>query len=274
MKMAGKVIPDVTLASADPQLLLCWEEKVRLGAECSLLLKHSKGKIFTILKSSSFSTQKPNVPSSTPEIPPKAGKKKRKTRNKKKRLESLLAYHQRLVTDKGMPPSNLMVQHAAALSSPLVQTELEETRHFNCDICNFTSNSKLGVDEHIGISHKGQQKPVKSIAEEFDSKQVTNIPKDKQSEEENYIKLKCKICENSFQTSDALNEHWELELYCKTCEQCIQGVYEGQSKHCLPDDEVHTTHEWHKVSNKCNECVYVTKNSSNLQMHIKKKHDK
>ena len=54
--MADKVIPDVTLASADPHLVLCWEEKVRLGAECFLLLKHSKGKIITILKSSSFNS--------------------------------------------------------------------------------------------------------------------------------------------------------------------------------------------------------------------------
>ena len=41
MKMADKVIPDVTLASADHRLVLCWEEKVRLEAECSLWLKHS-----------------------------------------------------------------------------------------------------------------------------------------------------------------------------------------------------------------------------------------
>ena len=44
-------IPNVTLASADPALLLCWENMVRQGTECSLLLKHSKGKIITILKS-------------------------------------------------------------------------------------------------------------------------------------------------------------------------------------------------------------------------------
>ena len=91
--MAGKVFP-VTLASADPQLLLCWEEKVRLGAECSLSLKHSKGKIVTILKSSSLRSKKPNISSSSTIVPPKAGKpinppkaeKKKKTRNKKKRL--------------------------------------------------------------------------------------------------------------------------------------------------------------------------------------------
>jgi hypothetical protein len=48
--MTDTNIPDVTLASVDPALLSCWEEKVKQGVECSLLLKHSKGKIITILK--------------------------------------------------------------------------------------------------------------------------------------------------------------------------------------------------------------------------------
>ena len=41
---------DVTLASADPSLLLCWEEKARQGLECSTLLKHRRGEVITILK--------------------------------------------------------------------------------------------------------------------------------------------------------------------------------------------------------------------------------
>ena len=54
--MASKPIPDVTLACVDPALLQCWEEKVRQGADCSLLLKHRKGKITTILKSVTITT--------------------------------------------------------------------------------------------------------------------------------------------------------------------------------------------------------------------------
>ena len=154
MKMAGKVIPDVTLASADPQLLLCWEEKVRLGAECSLLLKHSKGKIVTILKSSSLTSLKPKISSSLPIIPPKAGKKKKKTRNKKKRLESLLTYHQRLVTEKGMPPSRLMLQHAAAPPAQPVNTKQNEKELLTCNYCEYSTPSKLGLVGHIGIRHK------------------------------------------------------------------------------------------------------------------------
>ena len=40
--MAGKDIPDVTLATVDPELLLCVKEKVKHGAECSLLMKDRK----------------------------------------------------------------------------------------------------------------------------------------------------------------------------------------------------------------------------------------
>ena len=76
--MADKKFADVTLAYADHDLLLCWEEKVKQGAECAtILLKHSKGKIETILKSRSSKIIQPMVlPSANkPSIP--AEKKKR-----------------------------------------------------------------------------------------------------------------------------------------------------------------------------------------------------
>ena len=72
-----KNIPDVTLACADPALLLCWEEKVKLGIECSLLLKHSKGKIITTLKTFSAIIAEPNIIVSTLSSN-QADKKKRK----------------------------------------------------------------------------------------------------------------------------------------------------------------------------------------------------
>ena len=163
--MADKVIPDVTLSSADPHLVLCWEEKVSLGAECSLLLKHSKGKIITILKSSSFNSQKPKISSFSPVVPPKAGKKKpKKARNNKKRLESLLAYHQRLVTDKGMPPSKLMLQHAATAPALPVSTPTKKEQ-FSCNHCEYSTPSKLGLVGHKGIKHKGPQRPEVSCEE-------------------------------------------------------------------------------------------------------------
>jgi hypothetical protein len=116
--MTDTNIPDVTLwildPSVDPALLSCWEEKVKQGVECSLLLKHSKGKIITILKSIvSSSPEAKASPFLKPSLTEKPKKKKKNKGNKTKRLESLLSFHQRLVEEKGMPPSKLMEQHAA-----------------------------------------------------------------------------------------------------------------------------------------------------------------
>ena len=69
---------------------------------------------------------------------------------------------------------------------------------------------------------------------------MTTLPKDQE--------FKSRVCKNSCQTSNDLNEHWELELFCKTCEEFIEVFYEGQSENCLPDDEEHITHEWTKIS--------------------------
>ena len=156
--MADKKFSDVTLAFADCDLLLCWEEKVKQGAECTLLLKHSKGKIETILKSRSSKISQPKVlPSADkPSIP--AEKKKRKKANKKKRLEALLAFQKRLVEEKGLPPSRLMLQQAAVSPSNSVQAEIEEFEHFRCDHCEYTTFSKHGVSVHMGYRHKNQQK--------------------------------------------------------------------------------------------------------------------
>ena len=104
-------IRDDTLASADPTLLSCWEEKVKQGVECSLVLKHSKGKIVTTLSCSV--SRIPDARSPSPPAPASNPKKRRKRGGGQKRLEALLSYQQRLVEEKGLPPSRLMLQHAA-----------------------------------------------------------------------------------------------------------------------------------------------------------------
>ena len=52
--MADKVFCDVALDHADLALLQCWKEKVSKGFECSVMLKHSKRRVTTILTSSSL----------------------------------------------------------------------------------------------------------------------------------------------------------------------------------------------------------------------------
>ena len=163
MKMAAAEYPDMPLVSVDASLLSCWEEKVKLGVDCSLVLKHSKGKVVTILKCSSAIAKRPPNSSSSRAASSSASphaeeKKKKKNKNKggrKKKLEAMLSYQKRLVVEKGLPPSRLMLEHAAlAESLPPFNGSV-----FKCDQCEFTSASKRGVNVHIGHAHKESQKP-------------------------------------------------------------------------------------------------------------------
>ena len=91
---------------------------------------------------------------SSPSLSPSAKKKKRKG-GKKKKLEKLLAYHQRLVVEKGLPPSRLMEEHAAISSTPSDQSTGAEK--FKCDHCDFTTDSQRGLKVHVGRSHKNTE---------------------------------------------------------------------------------------------------------------------
>ena len=54
-----------------------------------------------------------------------------------------------------------------------------------------------------------------------------SLPKKMQSEPKKRNIFKCKACMKMFQTSEDLDDHCSMELYCKTCEQCIGGYYES-----------------------------------------------
>ena len=153
---------DVTLAHVDPLLLSCWEGMVKRGEDCSLLLKHSKGKMIATLQSIKPTTTSCSTSSFT------SAKRRKKKGDKKKKLEKLLAYHQRLVVEKGLPPSRLMEEHAAA-SSP----EKKKTK-FKCDQCNFESESQRGLKVHIGRSHKDPE----VLREEHEVSMVISEPSD------------------------------------------------------------------------------------------------
>ena len=195
--MAATDIPDVTLASADPAILLCWEEQVKKGVDCSILIKHSRGKITTILTSSKNRNVEAKVPGVAHSPSEKILKKKNKG-GKKKRLEKLLSYHQRLVEEKGLPPSRLMLQHSVPAPSPCppaqpVQVDISE--NFDCDQCDYTSKSKQGLRIHTGHKHKEMQMLV--TCDHF----------------------KCVICGMGFNTENCLNDHVNSE-HANECDKC------------------------------------------------------
>ena len=129
---------DVTLALVDANVLACWESKVKLGLECSLLLKHSQGKITTTLQYSSSSLPPPH---SQAEKVKKKEQRRKKTKRSAKKFEALLAYQKRLVEEKGLPPSKLMLQHATvntSSSSPVSEPD-KVREEFKCGECEFSS---------------------------------------------------------------------------------------------------------------------------------------
>ena len=141
---------DVTLAFADSDLFQCWNKKVKQGRECSLLLEFKNGNVTTTLKVSktrSFEAKTPIVDSKS-----LAEKKSTKKKKKKHDLPKLLAYHKRLVEEKGLPPSNLMLKHADEASSPSPPSQKpgREESNFKCDHCEFKSKSQRAFQTHIG----------------------------------------------------------------------------------------------------------------------------
>ena len=122
--MVAPNIPDVTLTSADPALLLCWEEQVKQGKDCFLVLKYQGGKITTTLQVSKW--HEPVTPKlkQMPQASSQAEKKAK--RNKKKKLEKLLSFHESLVNKKGLPQSRLMLLHSQ-----------QKNEQFKCDQCDY-----------------------------------------------------------------------------------------------------------------------------------------
>jgi hypothetical protein len=167
--MSGVESSGVTLALVDPSILSCWEEMVKQGKECSLILKHNKGNVTVKLQSTNKVSSLPQAPlSASPAV------KKRKKTSKKKRLERLLAYHQRLVEERGLPPSRLMLQQAAVVSATASSTSQpsqspgQNEKQFKCDQCEFSSESQRGLKVHMGRRHKDLQLPETLRAEEHE----------------------------------------------------------------------------------------------------------
>ena len=167
--MSGVESSGVTLALVDPSILSCWEEMVKQGKECSLILKHNKGKVTVKLQSTNKVSSLPQASlSASPAV------KKRKKTSKKKRLERLLVYHQRLVEERGLPPSRLMLQQAAVVSATASSTSQpsqspgRNEKQFKCDQCDFSSESQRGLKVHMGRRHKDLQLPENLREEEHE----------------------------------------------------------------------------------------------------------
>ena len=179
---------------------------MKQGLECSLVLKHSRGKIVTTLSCSV--SRNPDARSPSPPVPASKSKpkKRRKRGGGKKRLEALLSYQQRLVEEKGLPPSRLMLQQAAVASGeeaamqarihlPTTQAGDWRQRMFKCDLCDFYSSGQEGVSDHMKKAH-------------------------------NPLSTCCVNCEKTFISVAALKVHNDAAtVYCHSCQRCMNDDF-------------------------------------------------
>ena len=206
----------VTLALVDSTILSCWDEMVK---------QHSKGNVTVELQSTSKVS-----PLAQASMSASAEAKKGKKKSKKKRLERLLAYHQRLVEERGLPPSRLMLQQAAAVSTSEPSPGQTE-KQFKCDQCEFTSESQRGFKVHMGRRHKdlqlpenlrdGEQflavSPLKEVREELPAATEVSSPTSVSDSV-----AKCVCCGQRCQSEEALRIHLRdkhgLPKICSDCD--------------------------------------------------------
>ena len=195
---------------------------MKQGADCSLHLQHKKGVITTTLKCSS--TRKTPCSSKNAQA-----EKKQKKKTSKNKFEALLSYHQRLVDEKGLPPSKLMVQLAAASSS--VSTEVEHD--FKCKICDFKSTSKHGVDVHTGIKHKQEEQSEPEVLRIAEVDNYLDISEVSEKRDESILP--------PLANSTLTNEKKE-ETSCFKCEYCKHKA-KSEIKLSIHISKIHSIHE-------------------------------
>ena len=215
---------DVTLALVDPTLLSSWEGMVKRGEECSLLLKHSKGKITVTLQCTT-----PTTPSSSTSSPSSSAKKRKKSKgSKEKRLKALLDYHQRLVVEKGLPPSRLMEQHAAASttapSSPAQSSGQVKEKQFQCDECDFSSESQRGLKVHVGRSHKNPEILREELLEDslnLSQSQASDIREDVSSSKVDLSSMETDLVLPHFCGPNPTRQDESEDQYVFACDDCF-----------------------------------------------------
>ena len=153
---------------------------------------------------------------------------------KKKNLLKLLDYQQKLVKEKGLPPSNLRLKQAAEAPSPPPPAQkpgLKDGGTFQCDQCDNTFNSQRKLRKHIRKKHANPQKPEELRDGELDKSLNLSVA----SEER---------CNSSLSVTDSLvkpDKVSDQELYdlfvvtgeCGFCEYRHPVSYRSQDERIL-----------------------------------------
>ena len=176
----------------------------------------------------------------------------KKTKRSTKKLESLLAFQKRLVEEKGLPPSKLMLQHATvntSSSSPVSEPD-KVREEFKCGECEFSSKSKRGLKTHITRTHKDTQRPeVQSeVLEDLRSEEhqnSLNISELSQERESSLVNA-----DNSSMSSTPVKETVSDSVADKCVLKCASC-----GKRCSSEEAVRIhLREKHRLPEKCSDC--------------------
>ena len=238
---------DVTLASADAAILLCWEEKVKQKKDCSLLLQSRGGRVITTIKV--IGPRNHEVSDSNSSLPPEfqAETKKKKTnrQSNKLKLAKLPQYHQRKVEEEGLPPSRLMLEQAAAAPAKLTSPEPNSSQEkFQCDKCDYKTETLRGLNVHIGRKHK-EPEILRS------DQQDTSLDLSDAEEER----------EHSFSLTNTTTTHEEsdLEFTSSAESECGQCDFIGNSRTAIEEHIVNN----HSECTRCKSKFETTKDIRN-----------
>ena len=246
--MAGKDSTDVTLAHVDPSIVSCWDKMVKLDRECSLLLKHSKGKVIATLQCTTPIKTTTSSNFSTPSAEEEKKKKRRRKGGKKRKLEKLLAYHQRLVAEKGLPPSRLMEEHAALSVSP--STKITSEKQFKCDQCDFGSDTQRGLKVHVGRSHKESEV---LRAEEHDVSLALSELSEVRDDDSN-VKADTSLGMEEQETAEPAHPHPDWVVCPRSFCKWMRGKVENEIREKRPCNKCGAKNEDECVVKQCGEC--------------------
>ena len=160
-------------------------------------------------------------------------------------MKKLLKYHQRLVNEKGLPPSKLMLKHAineqlmCEIFSYILKSDLNmhmKTDHFvKCCMCKLTFQNRLKLIDHMNLTHKEIKNSFKDIGEQLLKKISQEINSDGPLPE-------CPKCDFFFEVIEEVHEHVP-EIFCKGCDSCIKSAY-PKSDWPLPEEDQCLAHTW------------------------------
>ena len=227
---------DVTLASVDTALLLCWEEKVKQKKDCSLLLQCRGGRVITTLKVIGPRLQEVSAAKSSllPKSQAETHKKQKKNKSTKQNLVKLLKYHQRKVQEDGLPPSRLMLKHPAAAGVNLTSPEANINQEkFQCDKCDYKTETLRGLNVHIGHKHK-EPENLRS-----DQQDTSFELSDVEEEREHSFSLT--------NTTTTLDEPY-IDFKSSAESECGQCDFIGSSRTAIEEHIIHN----HSECTKCN----------------------